>query len=178
MKNFLKYLNPALPNRMEGAALEMVAQDIPAETKPFYIFLQEELHKMWEKKQTQEIEEMIDAFKSDIYRFCGMFIENNSGVSIHYKSKAVLQNIPQDIVAERMHTLTPKDVHELAILVNQRYTLQDVYAFHLQREDVFLVAMKRGIESIEGDDTVSKVEAKVVLLNQVEKALKNIESAS
>ena len=77
-----------------------------------------------------------------------------------------------------MHTLTPKDVHELAILVNQRYTLQDVYAFHLQREDVFLVAMKRGIESIEGDDTVSKVEAKVVLLNQVEKALKNIESAS
>ena len=172
-----KYITTHEIDRMEGAALEMVSQDLPSETRPFYAFLQEELHKMWEKKQTQGIEEMISAFKTDIYRFCGMFIENNSGVTIHYKSEAVLQNIPQNIVAERMHTLTPKDVHELAMLVNQRYNLQDIYAFRLQREDEFLAAMKRGIESIEGDDTVSKVETKVVLLNQVDKALRNFDLA-
>lgn len=56
--------------------------------------------------------------------------------------------------------------------------MQDIYSFHLQKEDAFLAAMKRGIELIEGDDTVSKVETKVVLLSQVERALKNIESAS
>ena len=173
-----KYISIHEIDRMEGAALEMVSQDLPSETKPFYEFIQEELHKMWEKKQTQGIEDMISAFKTDIYRFCGMFMENNSGVSVHYKNEVVLQHIPKDIVAKRMHTLTPKDVHELAIFVNRRYTLQDIHAFHLQREDEFLVAMKRGIESIEGDDTVSKVEAKVVLLNQVEKALKNIETAN
>lgn len=156
----------------------MVAQDIPSQTKPFYAFLQEELHKMWKKKQTQGIEEMISAFKTDIYRFCGMFIENNSGIAVHYNCEAVLQNIPEDIVAKRMHSLTPKEVHELAVLVNQRYTMQDIYSFHLQKEDAFLAAMKRGIELIEGDDTVSKVETKVVLLSQVERALKNIESAS
>lgn len=174
----IKYLNTHDIDRMEGAALEMVAQDIPSQTKPFYAFLQEELHKMWKKKQTQGIEEMISAFKTDIYRFCGMFIENNSGVAVHYNCEAVLQNIPEDIVAKRMHSLTPKEVHELAVLVNQRYTMQDIYSFHLQKEGAFLAAMKRGIELIEGGDTVSKVETKVVLLSQVERALKNIESAS
>ena len=37
--------------------------------------------------------------------------------------------------------------------------------------------MKRGIESIDGDDIVSKVEARTVLLHFVNKALEYIEIA-
>ena len=37
--------------------------------------------------------------------------------------------------------------------------------------------MKKGVDAIAGDDTVSKVEAKLVLKPQVEKALRNFEIA-
>lgn len=173
----VKYISTHEIDRMEGTGLEMVAQDIPAKTKEFYDFLQQELHHKWTVKQSQGIEEMVEAFKTDVPKFCSMFSENEHGVTHHYITEAVLQNIPEEIVAQRMLTLNPKDVHELAKLVNQRYIPQDIYSFHLQKEKSFVAAMKRGIEMIEGEDTVSKVEAKTVLLYQVDKALGNFEIA-
>lgn len=176
-KGFSKYISNHEIDRMEGVGMEMVAQSIPLQTKDFYDFLKEELHKKWETKQNQEIEEMITLFNTNVPKFCGLFTQSDSGVTSHYITEAVLQNVPEDVVEKRMHTLNPKDVHVLAILVSQRYILQDIYSFHLQKENGFLAAMKRGIESIEGDDTVSKVEAKNVLLLHIDKAIKNIERA-
>lgn len=176
-KGFSKYISNHEIDRMEGIGMEVVAQSIPLQTRDFYDFLKEELHKKWETKQNQEIEEMIYLFNTDVTKFCGLFSQSNSGVTSHYITEAVLQNLPEDVVEKRMHTLNPKDVHVLAILVSQRYILQDIYSFHLQKENGFLAAMKRGIESIEGDDTVSKVEAKSVLLLHVDKAIKNLERA-
>lgn len=176
-KGFSKYISNHEIDRMEGIGMEVVAQSIPLQTRDFYDFLKVELHKKWETKQNQEIEEMIYLFNTDVTKFCGLFSQSNSGVTSHYITEAVLQNLPEDVVEKRMHTLNPKDVHVLAILVSQRYILQDIYSFHLQKENGFLAAMKRGIESIEGDDTVSKVEAKSVLLLHVDKAIKNLERA-
>ncbi len=176
-KGFSKYISNHEIDRMEGIGMEMVAQSIPLQTKDFYDYLKEELHKKWETKQNQEIEEMIILFNTDVPKFCGLFSQSDSGVTSHYITEAVLQNVPEDVVEKRMHTLNPKDVHVLANLVSQRYILQDIYSFHLQKENGFLAAMKSGIESIEGDDAVSKVEAKNVLLFHVNKAIKNLERA-
>lgn len=173
----VKYISTHEIDKMEGTGLEMVAQDIPAKTKDFYDFLQQELHHKWTEKQSQGIEEMVEAFKTDVPKFCSMFSENEHGVTFHYITESVLHNIPEDLVAQRMPTLNPKDVHELAKLVKRRYIPQDIYSFHLQKEKSFVAAMKRGIEMIEGEDTVSKVEAKTVLLYQVDKALGNFEIA-
>ena len=176
-KGFSKYLSNHEIDRMEGIGMEMVAQSIPSQTKGFYDYLKEELHRKWETKQNQGIEEMINLFITDVPKFCGLFSQSDSGVTSHYITEAVLQNVPEDAVEKRMLTLNPKDVHELAKLVSQRFTPQDIYSFHLQKENGFLAAMKRGIESIEGDDTVSKVEAKNILLYQVNKALGYFEIA-
>lgn len=98
-------------------------------------------------------------------------------MTVRYISEAVLHHIPEETVELRMHNLNPRGVHELAKLLIQRYSPQDIYAYHLLQEKGFLEAMKRGIKSIEGDDSVSKVEAKNVLLHQVEKALEYIRIA-
>jgi len=176
-KGFSKYLSNHEIDRMEGVGMEMVAQSIPSQTKAFYDYLKEELHKKWETKQNQGIKEMINLFNTDVPKFCGLFSQSDSGMTSHYITEAVLQNVPEDAVEKRMLALSPKDVHMLAKLVSQRFSPQDIYSFHLQKENGFLAAMKRGIESIEGDDTVSKVEAKHVLLYQVNKALRNFEIA-
>lgn len=173
----VKYISSHEIDRLESTSLEMVAQDIPPQTKEFYAFMKEELHKKWNDRQNQGIEEMINFFKTDIPKFCSLFAEHSNGITFHYISEAVMQNVPEDVVEKRMHQLTPKDVHELAKLVIQRYTPQDIFSFHLQKEKGFLAAMKRGIESVKDDDTVSKVEAKHVLLYQVNKALRNFEIA-
>ena len=172
---FSKYVSVHEIDRMEGTGLEMVAQSIPEQTKGFYDFLRNELHKKWNEKQNQGIEEMINYFKTDIPKFCSLFAEDNHGVTFHYVSEAVLHHIPVDLVEERMLNMTPKDIRCLAILIVQRFTPQDIYSFHLQKEKPFLEAMNKGIEAITGEDTVSKVEAKLVLKNQVEKALGNFE---
>ena len=174
---YSKYISSREIDRMEGIGLEMVAQSIPSQTKDFYAYLQDELHKKWVAKQNEGIEEMINLFNTDVSKFCGLFSQSDSGVTSLYITEAVLQNVPEDVVEKRMHTLNPKDVYVLANLVSQRYILQDIYSFHLQKEKDFLAAMKRGLESIEGDDTVSKVEAKNVLLKQVDKALNNFDIA-
>lgn len=166
---FTKYLSCHEIDRMESTSMEIVSQDIPPLTKEFYDFMLDALRKMWDAKKREGIEEMISLFNTDIPKFCSMFAQKDSGVSIHYVAEAVLQNIPEEDVERRMLTLTPKDVHELAMFVYQRYNPQDL---HLQKEQGFLAAMKRGIGSIEGEDTVSKVEAKKVLMIQVEKALR------
>lgn len=174
---FSKYASNHEIDRMEGTGLEMVAQSIPEGTKDFYEYLRETLHNKWLEKQNQGIEEMVNLFKTDISGFCSLFADNNHGVTFHYVSDAVLHHIPGELVEERMLKLTPKDVRSLAILVNQRFTPQDIFSFHLRKEKPFLEAMKKGIDAINGDDTVSKVEAKLVLKPQVEKALRNFEIA-
>ena len=176
-RGFSNYLSTHEIDSLESTSIEMVAQSIPSQTKEFYAFLQEELHKKWEAKQNEGIEEMIALFNSDVPSFCGLFFQNVSGVTTRYITDAVLQNIPEGAVEKRMHVLSPKDVHEFAKLVNERFAPQDIYSFHLQKEKGFLDAMKRGIESIEGEDAVSKVQAKNFLLSQVNKALKNFEIA-
>lgn len=174
---FSRYVSTHEIDRMEGTGLEMVAQSIPEGTKGFYEFLRETLHNKWLEKQNQGIEEMVNLFRTDISGFCSLFAENNHGVTFHYVSDAVLHQIPGELVEERMFNLTPKDVRSLAILVNQRFTPQDIFSFHLQKEKPFLEAMKKGIDAIVGEDTVSKVEAKLVLKPQVEKALRYFEIA-
>ena len=174
---YSKYISSREIDRMEGIGLEMVAQSIPSQTKDFYAYLQDELHMKWVAKQNEGIEEMINLFNTDVSKFCGLFSQSDSGVTTHYIREAVLQNVSEDAVEKRMLTLNPKDVHELALLVKDRFTPKDIYSFHLQKEKDFLAAMKRGLESIEGDDTVSKVEAKNVLLKQVDKALNNFDIA-
>ena len=171
-EGFSKYVSTHEIDRMEGTGLEMVAQSIPDGTRDFYEFLRETLYNKWVEKQNQGIEEMVNLFKTDIPSFCSLFAEDNHGVIFHYVSEAVLHHIPVDIVEERMHNMTSKDVRCLAILVIQRFTPQDIYSFHLQKEKPFLEAMNKGIDAIAGEDTVSKVEAKLVLKTQVEKALK------
>lgn len=174
---FSKYASTHEIDRMEGTGLEMVAQSIPEGTKDFYDFLRETLHNKWVEKQNQSVEEMVNLFRTDMSGFCSLFAENNHGVTFHYVSDAVLHQIPGELVEERMLNLTPKDVRSLAILVNQRFTPQDIFSFHLQKEKPFLEAMKKGIDAIVGEDTVSKVEAKLVLKPQVEKALRYFEIA-
>jgi hypothetical protein len=174
---FSKYVSTHEIDRMEGTGLEMVAQSIPDGTKVFYEFLRETLHNRWVEKQNQGIEEMVNLFKTDIPSFCSLFAEYNHGVTFHYISEAVLHHIPVDLVEKRMHNMTPKDVRNLALLLNQRFTPQDIFSFHLQKEKPFLEAMNKGIDTIAGEDTVSKVEAKLVLKTQVEKALRNFEIA-
>ena len=176
-EGFSKYVSTHEIDRMEGTGLEMVAQSIPDGTRDFYEFLRETLYNKWVEKQNQGIEEMVNLFKTDIPSFCSLFAEDNHGVIFHYVSEAVLHHIPVDIVEERMHNMTSKDVRCLAILVIQRFTPQDIYSFHLQKEKPFLEAMNKGIDAIAGEDTVSKVEAKLVLKTQVEKALRNFEVA-
>lgn len=173
---FSKYVSTHEIDRMEGVGLEMVAQDIPEQTKDFYAFLKEELHKKRNEKQNQGIEEMINLFNTDIPKFCRLFSEDNYGV-FHYYSEAVLHYIPEDIAERRMLHLSPKDVHELAKLLSRRYNQQDILAFHLQKEKPVILALKKGLDAIDGDDTVSKVEAKKVLLFQVEKALRYFDMA-
>lgn len=173
---FSKYVSTHEIDRMEGVGLEMVAQDIPEQTKVFHAFLKEELHKKWNEKQNKGVEEMVNLFKTDIPKFCRLFTEDNDGV-FHYYSDAVLHYIPEDLAEQKMLHLAPKDVHELAKLISQRYNPQDIFAFHLQKEKPVILAMKKGINAIDGDDTVSKVEAKKVLLFQVEKALRNFDIA-
>lgn len=118
---------------------------------------------------------MKSLFCIDIPSFCNLFVENRDQVNSRYNTDAVLQYIPEDIVENRMHDLSPKDVHELAKFLNQRFKPEDIYSFHLQKEKDFLLAMKRGIDSIDGVDIVSKVEARTVLLNIVNNALEYIE---
>lgn len=172
---FSKYVDTHEINRMESTGLEMVSRDIPQQTKDFYDFLQEELHKKWEAKQEQGIEDMVNDFKADIPKFCSLFADNDGRLTFHYINEAVLQKIPVDIVEERMHNMNPNDVHELAKFINQRF--QGTSLFYFQQEKSFLDAMKRGIESINGEDTVSKIEAKKILMPQVNNALKYIENA-
>lgn len=176
-KGFLIYLSSNEIDRMDGVEMEMVAQDIPSQTQEFYEFLQDKLHKKWETKQNEEIGEMLTLFNSNVQKFCGLFSPNDNGVTSRYMTEAVLHKIPKETVKKRMITLNPKDVHELSRLVNVRFTPQDIYSFHLQKEKGFLDAMKSGIESIDGLDTVSKVDLKNVLLFQVKKALGNFEIA-
>ena len=118
---------------------------------------------------------MKSLFCIDIPSFCNLFVENRDQVNSRYNTDAVLQYIPEDIVENRMQNLSPKDVHELAKFLNQRFKPEDIYSFHLQKEKDFLLAMKRGIDSIDGVDIVSKVEARTVLLNIVNNALEYIE---
>lgn len=175
---FSKYVSTHEINHMESTGLEMVAQSIPQQTKDFYDFLKEKLHNKWEAKQEKGIENMINDFKSDIPKFCKLFVEDDGKVTFRYINEAVLQKIPSNAVVDRMCHMNPKDVYELAKFINQRYAhYQDIVSLKLQKERVFLDAMKKGIESISGEDTVSKVEAKKVLMSQVNIALKNIEKA-
>lgn len=172
---FIKYVHSHDIDRRESYSLQVVSQDIPQRTKAFYDFLQEELRNKWDAQYKQGVEEMVSHFCTDIPAFCNLFVENRVQGSFRYNTNAVLHYIPEDKVEERMHNLSPKDVHELAKLINQRFKPEDIYSFHLHKEKEFLLAMKRGIESIDGDDTVSKVEARTVLLNIVNKALEYIE---
>ena len=177
-KGISQYISTHDIERMEEVGLEMVAQEIPDGTKDFYANMQAELRRKWDEKQSRGIEELVTQFKTDISKFCEMFNPNDKEGIYHYNSEAVLHQIPEETVEQRMGNMTPKDVHELAKMVAQRFILQDIYLFHLQKEKGFIAAMKRGIESIEGEDTVSKVEAKKMLLHQVDKALRNFEIAS
>ena len=172
---FTKYVHSHNIDRMESSSLEVVSQDIPQRTKAFYDFIQKELRNKWDVQYKKGVEDLKSCFCKDIPAFCNLFVENRGQVTIRYNTEAVLNYIPEDKVEERMHNLSPKDVHELAKLINQRFKPEDIYSFHLYKEKGFLLAMKRGIESIDGDNTVSKVEARTVLLNIVNKALEYIE---
>lgn len=172
---FSKYVHCHNIDRTESTGLQIVSQDIPQRTKVFYDFLHEELRNKWDAQYKQSVEEMKSLFCTDFPSFCNLFIENRDHASFRYNTDAVLQYIPEDIVENRMQNLSPKDVHELAKFINQRFKPQDIYSFHLDKEKDFLLAMKRGIEAIDGDDTVSKVEARTVLLNIVNNALEYIE---
>lgn len=176
-KSITDYIANQDIDQMERTGLEMVAQDVPNGTRDFYNFMRDELHNKWKAGQSQGLEEMVELFNTDIPRFCGLFSERQGKVTVRYISEAVLHHIPEETVELRMHNLNPRGVHELAKLLIQRYSPQDIYAYHLLQEKGFLEAMKRGIKSIEGDDSVSKVEAKNVLLHQVEKALEYIRIA-
>lgn len=172
---FTKYVHSHNIDRMESSSLEVVSQDIPQRTKAFYDFIQKELRNKWDVQYKKGVEDLKSCFCKDIPAFCNLFVENRGQVTIRYNTEAVLNYIPEDKVEERMHNLSPKDVHELAKLINQRFKPEDIYSFHIYKEKGFLLAMKRGIESIDGDNTVSKVEARTVLLNIVNKALEYIE---
>ncbi len=163
-------------NQMERTGMEMVSDSIPEGTKAFYNYMRDELHKKWEASQSRGLDEMTELFKTDMTRFCGLFCETQGRVTVryNYNSDAVLYAIPEEVVVERVQHLTPKEVHELSRLLAERYRQEDIYAFQLHKEKSFLEAIKRGVEAIEGDDTVSKVEAKSVLLNQAGKALRNM----
>ena len=174
---FTKYVHCHDIDRMESTGLQIVSQDIPQRTKVFYDFLQKELRNKWDTKYKQGVEEMKSLFCTDIPSFCNLFVENREHATFRYNTDAVLQYIHEDIVENRMQNLSPKDVHELAKFINQRFKPEDIYSFHLYKEKGFLLAMKKGIESIDGDDTVSKVEARTVLLHIVNKALEYIEIA-
>lgn len=174
---FSKYVHCHDIDRTESTGLQIVSQDIPQRTKAFYDFLQEKLRNKWDTKYKQGVEEMKSLFCTDIPSFCNLFVENREHATFRYNTDAVLQYIPEDIVENRMQNLSPKDVHELAKFINQRFKPEDIYSFHLYKEKGFLLAMKKGIESIDGDDTVSKVEARTVLLHIVNKALEYIEIA-
>lgn len=176
-KSITHYIANNEINQMESTGLEMVAQNVPGGTSDFYNFMRSELHNKWKDGQKQEMEEMINLFNTDIPRFCELFAERQGRVTIHYIDDAVLHNIPEDMVKQRMQNLSPRDVHELAKFLSQRYIPQDIYAYHFQKEKGFLEAMRRGIEAIDGDDTVSKIEAKKVLMLQVEKALRHMKIA-
>ena len=174
---FSKYVHCHDIDRTESTGLQIVSEDIPLRTKVFYDFLQKELRNKWDTKYKQAVEDMKSLFCTDIPSFCNLFVENRDQGSYRYNTDAVLHYIPEDKVEERMHNLSPKDVNELAKFINQRFKPEDIYSFHLYKEKGFLLAMKRGIESIDGDDTVSKVEARTVLLHFVNKALEYIEIA-
>ena len=138
----------------------------------------DELSKKWEVRNQQRFEEMRSRFNEDISTFCELFEDKAIKGFSRFKTEAVLQNIPEYMVEEKMHNLSPKEVHQLAILVEKRYKPEDIYSYGLAKEKQFLLSMKKGIELIEGEDTVSKVEAKRVLLGLVNRAIKYIEIGS
>ncbi len=171
---FSKYVSNNEISINESTGLKMVAESVPDGTKEFYDYLLEEIEKNEEAKQKQGIKEMMTCFETDIPRFCSLFMENNGKLTSYSINEPVLQNFDEKVVMHRMHNLTPKDVFELSKFVIQRYTGRNAIQFQLQKEKKFLNAMKNGVETIDGEDTVSKVQAKKILLKQVENALINI----
>lgn len=171
------YLRRADISSLERSGIEMVNDSIIKGTKEIYEYLLQQLDAKNEEENIKGIDEMTELFNTDIEKFCKLFGYQNSNGGFRYVTSAVLQNIPQSMVEQRMQTLNAKDVHLLALLISQRYTPQDIYSYHLKEEGTFLSAMKRGIESIGGDDTMTKVEAKTVLMFHINKALRYIEIA-
>ena len=175
---FSTYISSHEIDNMEKSRLEVVAGQIPSETTEFYNFMKDELSKKWEAQYQQRYEEMRSRFNENISAFCKLFEDNAIKGFSRFTTEAVLQNIPEYMVEEKMHNLSPKEVHELAMLVENRYKPEDIYSYGLAKEKQFLLSMKKGIEWIEGEDTVSKVEAKRVLLGLVKRALKYIDIGS
>lgn len=171
MGGFSTYISSHEIDNMERTSMDIVSEQIPHGTNEFYEFLQNELRNKWDVQYQQGLENMIARFNEDIPAFCKLFEDNEIPGSSRYKTEAVLQNIPEYMVEEKMHSLSPKDVHELAKLIVQRFRPEDIYAFNLAKEKQFLLSMKKGIEAIDGENKVSKVEAKRVLLVQIDKAL-------
>lgn len=168
------YFRKAKISSLERSGIEMVKDSIMKGTMEIYEYLLEKLDAKDEDEQNKGIEEMIELFNTDIEKFCGLFGYQNNNGCFRYVTSAVLQNIPQPMVEKRMLTVNAKDVHLLALLISQRYTPQDIYSYHLQEEVLFLTAMQRGIDAIAGDDTLTKVEAKTVLMSHINKAIRSM----
>jgi len=171
------YLRRAEISSYERSGIEMVKDSIGKDSMEIYEYLLEKLDAKDEDEQNKGIEKMIELFKTSIEKFCGLFGYQNNNGGLRTATSAVLQNIPQSVVEQRMQTINAKDVHLLALLISQRYTPQDIYSYHLKEEASFLSAMQHGIESMEGDDTLTKVEAKTVLMFHIKKAFRYIEVA-
>lgn len=169
------YITRAEIGQMEKSSIDMVKGSIPKGTRNLYKFLVNCINVKQKDERVKGMEEMIHLFETDIAAFCDLFGITTVNGGFKYYMEPVLQNIPQETVKKRMQTVNAKEVHLLTILINERYKPEDIFSFHLNKEQTFLSALLNGIEHLEGDDTITKVEAKIVLRYHIERALRYID---